>query len=290
MATLALGTVQFGMAYGVANTAGKPGLDTVAEILTQARRNGIDTLDTAIAYGEAETVLGQVGTAGWRIVTKLPAVPEDTRDIAGWMETQITASLSRLGASRLYALLLHNPVQMHGPRAEAIAAALATMADRGLARRVGVSIQHPDTDLPAVLAHMDPGLIQSPFNLIDDALVRNGWATRLRGAGCRIHARSAFLQGLLVMPDADRPAWFDRWSGHWREWRRWLEAEGLTAPEACLRFVLSRPDIDCCVAGVDTPAQLAELLSAGDAPLRALPAWPGPPDSDLITPFLWKTT
>ena len=281
--------MQFGMAYGIANQAGRPDLQTVADILTRARAAGIDMLDTAIAYGDAEAVLGEVGVAGWRVVTKLPPVPEHEADIAGWMEALLTASLSRLGLSRLHGLLLHAPAQMHSTRAGTIARALEAIAAQGLAHRVGVSIQHPDTDLPELLRHMQPGLIQSPCNLLDDALVRQGWAKRLRAAGVEIHTRSAFLQGLLLMSPGQRPAWAARFGAYWEIWDRWRDRHGLPASVACLRFIRTCPDIDHIVLGVESVAQLEELLAIPATPLPDLPDWPQPVDEELITPSRWPT-
>jgi len=287
MASLALGTAQFGMAYGIANTTGRPDPQAVADILAVAHSSGIDLLDTAIAYGEAEAILGQAGLAGWKVVTKLPPVPEDEPDVSGWMEAQVTASLTRLGIAHLHGLLLHAPAQMHGSRAATIARSLERIADRGFTGRVGVSIQNPDHDLPAVLAHMAPGLIQAPFNLLDDALITQGWAGKLRAMGCEIHTRSTFLQGLLLMDPSMRPAWCDRWSAHWQVWQAWLDRTGLRASDACLRHTLSQPAIDRCIIGVDSDKHLRDLLAAGEAPLPDLPRWPGVADPDLITPSRW---
>lgn len=287
---LALGTVQFGMAYGIANQAGRPDMEVVADILTRARASGIDMLDTAIAYGEAEAVLGRIGVAGWSVVTKLPPVPNAETDIAGWMESQVAGSLSRLGISRLHGLLLHAPAQLHIPRARAIVRAFEGIAAQGFARRVGVSIQHPDTDLPEMLRHMQPGLIQSPCNLLDDALIRHGWASRLRAAGCEIHTRSAFLQGLLLMPPDQRPAWATRFAAYWQVWDGWRAHHGLSASAACLRFLRTCPDIDHIVLGVDSVAQLDELLAIPATPLPDLPDWTLPVEQDLITPSRWPAT
>jgi aryl-alcohol dehydrogenase-like predicted oxidoreductase len=284
---LALGTVQFGMAYGIANSTGRPSVQTVADILARARAGGIDMLDTAIAYGDAETVLGRIGLADWQVVTKLPSVPEDITDIAGWMEAQVTGSLSRLGFTRLHGLLLHDPEQMHGARAGMIARALNGMAAQGLVERIGVSIQRPDRDLPAVLEHMEPSLIQSPFNLLDDSLARSGWAARLQALGCEIHTRSSFLQGLLLMPASCRPVWCERFAEYWKVWDHWLVRRGLSAPAACMRFVRASPDIDFIVLGMDSVTQLDELLATGASPLPDLPSWPRPVDDDLITPSRW---
>ncbi len=75
MSHLALGTAQFGLTYGIANQNGQVTRSAAKAMLQLAADYGIDTLDTAIAYGESETCLGEVGTQGFKLVTKLPAVP-----------------------------------------------------------------------------------------------------------------------------------------------------------------------------------------------------------------------
>ena len=82
---LVLGTVQFGLNYGIANTDGKPAPERVRQILQTAYDNGIRTLDTAAAYGESETVLGtELKNLGlldkMKIVSKVPPVPANFSD------------------------------------------------------------------------------------------------------------------------------------------------------------------------------------------------------------------
>ena len=86
---LALGTAQFGLPYGVANTSGQVDRTTAAAILNHARSEGIDSLDTAAVYGISEQVLGEVGVTDWRIVTKLPEVPGTCADVAAWVENLV---------------------------------------------------------------------------------------------------------------------------------------------------------------------------------------------------------
>ena len=52
-----LGTAQFGMNYGVTNKKGKVRRDEFLEILESANSFGIDTLDTAQDYGDAEELI-----------------------------------------------------------------------------------------------------------------------------------------------------------------------------------------------------------------------------------------
>src|SRR5450755_1692147 len=80
-ARIALGTVQFGLPYGIANRAGQVAHADVAAILAYARSAGVDTVDTAIAYGDSEKCLGDVGMQSWRVVSKLPPVPSACRNV-----------------------------------------------------------------------------------------------------------------------------------------------------------------------------------------------------------------
>src|SRR6185503_13598229 len=93
---LALGTVLCGMDYGVDGARRIPPAE-VHRILQLARTHGLDTLDTAAAYGDSEQVLGQAGIDGWRVVTKLPAIPADCGDAQAWVVSSVRQSLQRLG-------------------------------------------------------------------------------------------------------------------------------------------------------------------------------------------------
>lgn len=90
---LALGTAQFGLNYGIANKTGRVPPNEVRKILAEAARRGMDVLDTAIAYGESESMLGEIGVPNWRVVSKLPAVPEDCNNVLDWVAEQIGGSL-----------------------------------------------------------------------------------------------------------------------------------------------------------------------------------------------------
>lgn len=287
-AEIALGTAQFGMNYGIANQTSRPSFSEAAEILETAKFYGVNVLDTAIAYGQSETILGKLGVSGWKVISKLPSVPATVRDFKGWMLEELGKSLQRLRIDKLYGLLLHDPAQLHGDNAEVIAHGLESLREEGLVERVGVSIQTPGSDLPAVLRYMQPDLMQAPFNLLQDDLVRDRWAERLQTMGCEVHARSAFLQGLLLMPEGERPAFFAQWESYWKEWENWLGASGLTPVQACLRFVRSQSDIDCCVVGVESADQLRELFEIPAEPLETRPGWPQPTDPRLINPSRWK--
>ena len=141
---LALGGAQFGLAYGISNQSGQVSRQVARRIVGLARRAGVDTIDTAIAYGDSEACLGEIGVDDFRVVTKLPPMPEDIADVAGWVRAQINESLERMGLMRVYALLLHRADQLLGNRGQALAEALQHAKQDGMVAKVGVSIYDPE--------------------------------------------------------------------------------------------------------------------------------------------------
>jgi aryl-alcohol dehydrogenase-like predicted oxidoreductase len=285
---LALGTVQFGLPYGIANQIGQVKRPEARTMLQLALANGIGTLDTAIAYGDSEMCLGELGTEGFNLVTKLPAVPCDCADVSAWVQQQVSASLSRLGVTAVYGLLLHRSEQLLGPNGVALYQVLQALKDNGQVQKVGVSIYSP-SELVALTPHYRFDLVQAPFNLVDRRLYTTGWMQRLKDEDVEIHTRSAFLQGLLLMAQADIPGKFAPWSGLWQTWHRWLKDRDGSAVQACLTFPLSFPEIDRVIVGADSVSQLVQIVSAANRQsINELPDLKCD-DENLINPANWPT-
>jgi len=282
---LALGTVQFGQDYGVANRSGRVSFEQIKECLSIAHLNGVDALDTAISYGESESVMGQIGIEKFRVITKLPEVPQGI-DVQDWIKSRVFQSLSRLNISSAYGLLLHRPQQLHSPIGNNILFALEDLKKVGLIKKIGVSIYNPEDLLGLPLTKFD--IVQAPYNILDVRLFTSGLAQKLKDLGMELHTRSAFLQGLLLMPKKDRPPKFMRWGDLWSKWDTWLSEEGISARQACLSFVLSKKEIDRVIVGFDSAIQLKQLLEiAGE---DSFYAWPSFEEVDLklTNPSLWE--
>ena len=284
---LALGTAQFGLDYGIANHNGRVSVDEAGRILAEASCAGIETLDTAIAYGQSEETLGEIGVEKFQIISKLPALPERPDDIEAWVFNQARGSLRRLGVSKLYGILLHRPEELFGKYGSQLYRALQKLKDAGLVDKVGVSIYAPD-ELSDLTKSMRFDLIQTPLNILDRRIMETGWAERLASQGVELHARSAFLQGLLLLDEATRPSKFSQWGGVWREWHQWLAKEDLTPLQACIRYCLSVPEINKIIIGVDSLSQLRQIISAGAGELPPVPQWREPLSPNLLTPAQWR--
>jgi aryl-alcohol dehydrogenase-like predicted oxidoreductase len=286
---LALGTAQFGLSYGVANQSGQVAQGAVAAILGRAALAGVDTLDTAVAYGVSESALGAAGVSSWRVISKLPALPSGETDIGEWVGNQVRASLERLRVAQLEALLLHRPADLLSPFSTEYRRALYSLKEQGTVRALGISIYDPG-ELEQLWPLWQPDIVQAPFNVLDRRLLTSGWLARLQDRGVRIHVRSVFLQGLLLMRGIARPPAFERWRPLLDEWLAWCEQSGTQPLRAAVAFVSRQPEIERYVIGVDSLPQLEEVLDALVAPSSVPPSHLMSDDRDLLEPSRWKLT
>lgn len=277
------------MPYGIANLSGRIRRADAIAILDRAHSNGVTTLDTAMAYGQAEQELGEIGVAGWQVISKLPSVPDSCSNVSVWARQSVEGSLARLRIPRLHGLLLHRPEQLLDNCGHELYRALLELKDAGLAEKIGVSIYDPDI-LEELGARFRVDIVQAPFSIVDRRLVNSGWLDKLLAAKIEIHVRSIFLQGLLLMKRDERPAKFAPWQPLWDRWEEWLRHEGSSALQSCLQFVRSQLGIARIVVGIDNLGQLEQILSCSAHPAAAVwPAGISCQDLDLIDPSRWSS-
>ena len=246
---LMLGTVQFGMNYGVANTHGKPDFSTVKHLLRAAFDGGVNALDTAPEYGDSEEVIGRaLAESGLsskiRIVTKIPKIPDDG-DPERFIEMSLKSSLSRLGVGVLSAALLHEESDVR------YLDILDGMRKKGLIEAAGVSLNS--------LAYRDAGAaaacLQLPCSILD-----HRFDSRFGRGNCHCFIRGAYMQGMLLMPMEKI------FVTEVAEKRRELEKLGIPMAELCLRYLFSLPGSNSVLTGVETMEQLRENLRLSQLP------------------------
>jgi aryl-alcohol dehydrogenase-like predicted oxidoreductase len=291
---IGLGTAQFGLDYGISNRSGQVDEDEVREIIGLAERAGVRVVDTAAAYGEAEDRLGRALGPGhpFRIVTKVPRMPGDLEvsGTEGWARGAVSASLARLGVGGVYGLLVHHIGDLLGPRGPQLWSTLESLGRERAVEKIGASI-YTARDLDRLLERYPLQLVQVPINVFDQRLLASGHLAKLKAAGIEVHARSVFLQGLLLLdPDGLEGPYFDPARTPLAAFRAAAREAGCTPLQAAVSFIMSIDEIDAAVFGVTTVAQFAEILAAA---VPALPrAWYPPfalDDERILDPSRWPT-
>jgi aryl-alcohol dehydrogenase-like predicted oxidoreductase len=266
---LGLGTAQFGLDYGITNKSGKVPSSIVASILQFARSHAVDVVDTAVAYGTSEEVLGQNLRAddAFKIVTKTSPIKRAvvTQNDARLVSEKFMLSLARLGQPKVYGLLVHNPQDLLALDSEVLMAEMMKLKQAGFVEKIGVSV-YSGAEVDEIISRHEIDLIQVPINVFDQRLVASGHLKQLKDLRVEIHARSVFLQGLLLLTPAQLPAKFEKLRSPLENYGRYLANYGLTPIEGTLAFLKQLGMIDYLIVGVLSVANLAEICAAMKTP------------------------
>ena len=292
---LTIGTVNFGMPYGVVPGAGQVPEEEVTAILASALEKNIDRFDTAIGYGTAEDVVGRVlGKAKAReakVVTKILPLSGETLDEAAATEIveQICQARDRLGVQQLDAVLVHRTEDLIGSQGRALWDILQRARDDGLVRKIGVSV-YDASDIDAVLDRFNPGVVQLPVSLADQRLIGSGHLQKLAEKGVEVHARSVFLQGVLLAGSHAVDALFGRAVAEIEALDAVARAKGVSRLALCLSFVAQLPQVSRVVVGVNSADQFHEVVAAASRAIKTdvsetdACAWK---DAQLLNPSHW---
>jgi len=261
---LSLGTAQFGLDYGVTNRTGQVSENEVKSILFAADSSDVRFLDTAQAYGNSESVLGRCldSDSSLGLISKLPAQTSDpytSASVKVW-EASFQQTLIRLGRSTIDSFLLHQASDLLRPDGHVLLDWLTSLRKRFLVLRVGVSI-YSSSELDQLPLDQIQ-IVQLPLSLYDQRALIDGTISRLNRLGISVHARSVFLQGLLLTPSEKWPAWIDRdFRLHHSSLEAFAVEHNLSLLKLSLGFVQSCFQLEAAVVGVTTYNELLSLLA-----------------------------
>ena len=285
MNRIVLGGAQLGLPYGILNGGETLSREEVARILDTAVDHGIDSIDTAIAYGQSESIIGETSQNRFNIISKLPPLPVDISNVSEWVHSQVQGSLSRLKCTSLDALLLHRPQDLTGAQGAELYAAIGSLMAEKMIHRFGVSIYSPD-DLEGIIGTFDIQVVQAPLNVFDRRIL--GITNHLSALNIEVHVRSVFLQGVLIANPKDRPQRFEPWSEHLAQFDEWVRSSGVSAMACCLGFALQQPSIAKLVIGTTSAESLNEIMTSIPNSVLEVPAHLQSSVEQLIDPRFWN--
>jgi len=285
MNRIVLGGAQLGLPYGILNGGETLSREEVARILDTAAGHGIDAIDTAIAYGQSESVIGETAQNRFKIISKLPPIPSEVSNVSQWVRTQIDASLSRLKCTSLDALLLHRSQDLTEAHGAELYAAISSLKVEKIIQRFGVSIYAPG-ELTGIIGTFDIDVVQAPLNVFDRRIL--GVIDQLTALNIEVHVRSVFLQGVLIAKPENRPQRFQPWSEHFARFDKWVNTSGMSAMACCLGFALQQPGIAKLVIGTTSAISLAEIMTSIPNMKLEVPADLQSSTEQLIDPRVWS--
>jgi aryl-alcohol dehydrogenase-like predicted oxidoreductase len=253
-----LGTVQFGLEYGINNHSGKPGIATVTSILDLAFENGIHLLDTAEAYGNSQEVIGEYHRRSSRKFGIITKFSDKRNDLSDDLIARVTQNMKILDVDFLSGYMFHS-FRDFETYYDSFKDQLSELKKIGAVKKFGVSI-YTNEEFAKLLAYPGIDFIQLPFNLLDNNSQRSELITKAKQAGIEIHTRSVFLQGLFFKKDL--PEKLKALAPYLGEIRRISSDHKISLEDLALNYVVQQSTVDRVLIGVDTPEQLKTNLAS----------------------------
>ncbi|QIH39488.1 aldo/keto reductase [Flavobacterium sp. Sr18] len=288
MSKLILGTVQMGLDYGVNNNSGKITFENSCLILSKAFEVGIDTLDTAEAYGNAHKVIGDFHKLNpeikFDVITKIPH-----KVVVEEIEQKIRMYSTDLNVDCLEVLMFHSFDSYEN--SNQIISVLNNLKRQGLIKHIGVSV-YTNSQIETLLLDDNVTVVQMPFNLLDNESIRGELMHKLKEKGKIIHTRSTFLQGLFFKERKDTSEIFQKLSKELIAIKTIAEEKKASISNLALSYCLTQEKIDQVLIGVDSVSQLLENVNALDykmdqdtiQKINTIQV----SNTDLLNPSLWK--
>tara|TARA_B100001059_G_C17769003_1_gene547292 strand:+ start:637 stop:1485 length:849 start_codon:yes stop_codon:yes gene_type:complete len=250
---LALGTVQFGMNYGINNQVGSPSDKNIYNILNFAFKNGIKTLDTAVAYGNSQKRLGEILKNEFQIISKFSGV-YNFRDL----ENELLKSLSLLKINLIYGFMFHNADELiENPKMWNF---LKKLKASNKIKKIGFSIYN-EKQLNTILdLGIIPDIVQLPYSILDRRLENS--LIKLKLNNVEVHVRSVFLQGLYFKDVNNLPKNLLPLRSNLKKMHGICKSNNIKMSTLALNFVKQNKNIDKIVIGADSPEQIIENIES----------------------------
>lgn len=286
---IGLGTVQFGLNYGISNQTGMIDEQEAALILSSFQKKGGQLIDTAPAYGNSEAVVGRLiaNCEDMNVISKSCILTgnDQLESLVKKLEATFEKSLENLQVTELYAILVHHCDDLEKP---GVVDWLISLKERGLVQKIGVSV-YTAQDIDRVLTYILPDIVQLPFNIADQRLLKSGHIAELKSRAVEIHVRSLFLQGLLLMPLEKIDIYFDPIKPFIKKIHAFADELSVLPVHLCTHFVLSNPLIDFGLVGVSCYSEWDEISRGIDQLSEKEIEYPSCPDlfSQILNPSNW---
>ena len=288
LSKIGLGSAQWGSNYGISNEIGETQLEEIKKILKISSDNGIEFIDTAFNYGNAEKNLGKLNLNNFRVITKTPKFDNKiiSKREAINLEKSFFLSLQNLGLKKVYGLLFHRPEDLLKIGGELLIQKILDLKERELVKKIGISI-YDCSILEKILPKFTPDIIQLPLNVFDQDSYLNGTLKKLKDKEIEIHARSIFLQGILLLKSSELPNQLYKIKKKWKIYEEYLMKNKVTAMQICLRYILNFKGIKKIVIGIDSKKQLEQILNTNTNIIKMKKINFGIKDKKLIDPRYW---
>ncbi len=245
-----IGTVQWGIKYGISNDSGIPKDIEIKKILNYANKNKISYLDTASVYGNSEKRIGKLSKNNFKIITKIKSLSNK-----GSIKMELNKSIKNLNSNSIYACLIHDIKEILSNSSKWNQ--LKYEKERGKISKIGFSLYNPNELDLIIKKGFIPDIVQLPYSVLDRKF--EPYFRKIRDLGSEIHVRSIFLQGLYFLNVNTLSDYFNPIKKDLIHINKIAEDLNIDLLDLLIQFVLFNNMIDKVIVGIDNLKQLKQI-------------------------------
>jgi len=282
---LVLGSAQFGMNYGILKNK-KINSKELKKIKDLSVKSMIRFIDTALNYGDSESVIAKSKLNSLNVITKIQLPKNKNINLKNWTHKEIKKSLRRLKINKIYAVLIHNYKDLLDNRGKNYLFFLKELKKKKIISKLGLSIYDPE-EVKKIWKFWKPDIIQAPLNVIDNRILNSKWLKTFKRFKIKIFARSIFLQGLLVNRQHNLKL-SKKHNVVLDKFNDWCFKNKISTIKGCLHFVKQFKKIDNLIVGFNNYKQLKQIIDCYNESQFKVPKIFSFNDLNLIDPRRWN--
>ena len=281
-----LGTANFQNVYGIRKKIIKK--KEIKSILKNAKKYNIKYLDTASNYGQSESILGKSKINNFEIISKLPEINRNEKKIKLSLYKKLRETLQKTNKNYLYGYLVHEPKDLLTKNGKIIIRTLNEFKKKKLIKKIGISVYDVD-DLKKIIKFFKPDIVQLPINILNQSFLRKNYLQKLKNIGIEIHARSIFLQGLLIGDNYKKFKFKKELKKKIDKIDFFCKKKSISRIQFLVNFIDQIYEVDKIVIGVDNTDQLKKIIYTLNIliPIKSFTTL-AEKDKRIIDPRLWQ--
>ena len=283
MTKIILGTANLNQKYGFLKKTVK--FREFKKILKNSSEK-ISFIDTSSNYKRAHRLLGKLNLGKIKIISKISIPINSKVNPKLWISRSIDKITDNLNVDNIHCILIHNPNILLNDKYREYFFYLNEQKKRGVIKKIGFSV-YGIKEANDLINKYKLDILQVPINLINHSFCNKQFLQKTKKRKIEIHARSIFLQGILLSSNLQNLKYFKKWKNLWNRYYSWINKNKISQLSACLSFVKSIKNISGFVVGVENESQFIKILNCKTKKKLNFEKFLNQKDKKLIDPSKW---
>ena len=285
MSQIILGTANLNKKYGFLKKSIR--FSEFKKIIKNSNKNKVRYIDTSINYSGVHKILGKLNLNKIKVITKISIPTNNNINAELWIEKIIKNIVRDLKTRSLYCVLIHNSNILLNNKYKKYILNLNELKKKGKIKKIGFSVYNL-REAKILLKKYKFDILQVPLNIINQTFCDKNFLQNIRKKNIEIHARSVFLQGILLSKDLRKMKYFKRWRTFWKDYYNWLNKNRVSGLTACLSFINGVKNISGYVIGIENEKQFKQVLDCKIKKNLKFESFLSQKNKKLIDPSKWK--